>query len=344
MKKTIINNILDVTIIILFLISIITVSGISVTRRISDTQDTLYTFIRNTNGNYWEAVGSNIQTAIDDLLDVDDNGYGTVYVGGDVTLTETIEMRRCTNVDFQGHTVTLGSDIPFVDFTNYNSKGIVYSSIWNAHVIITNQHTSAIIRFDPIGGSDNLVRYNTLENIYIENPSSLDGNGEWTEHNYTGIYMDSTVSTQLYNTFRNIHMEGVKYGMHFEANGDGWSNGNFFENIYIDQFETMIWFDSSSTSYRLLSQNLFYNVKGRAASYTTNGIINIASNGNHFDHVMIENLDVATGLVYEYSTNYGIYPFFNLCMWYDGGSYFDDNVASTMIISNGKIQKEYGGG
>lgn len=57
----------EVIIVALFLITIFTLSVMSVTRTITDTSDTIDTYIRNSNGKYWAATGANIQTAIWDL-------------------------------------------------------------------------------------------------------------------------------------------------------------------------------------------------------------------------------------------------------------------------------------
>lgn len=59
------------------LLLVVSLSNVlSVNRTISDTQDTIATFVRNSNGNYWTATGANIQTAIWDLNDTG----GTVYL------------------------------------------------------------------------------------------------------------------------------------------------------------------------------------------------------------------------------------------------------------------------
>ena len=57
----------EVILVAFLLIGITTVSVMSVTRTITDSSDTVYTYIRNSNGNYWAATGANLQTAIWDL-------------------------------------------------------------------------------------------------------------------------------------------------------------------------------------------------------------------------------------------------------------------------------------
>ena len=57
------NEIIIVT--ILFIL-ILASSVSSLTRTITDSSDNNVTFIRNSNGNMWEATGANIQVAIND--------------------------------------------------------------------------------------------------------------------------------------------------------------------------------------------------------------------------------------------------------------------------------------
>ena len=67
MNKIRLRTKIEVAFALLLLISIGAASVISLTRTISDSHDDVDTCIRNSNGNYWEAIGDNIQTAIDDL-------------------------------------------------------------------------------------------------------------------------------------------------------------------------------------------------------------------------------------------------------------------------------------
>ena len=58
---------IEIAIAISFLILMAVITVASVPRTISDTHDDIDTFIRNSNGNYWEATGANIDMALDDL-------------------------------------------------------------------------------------------------------------------------------------------------------------------------------------------------------------------------------------------------------------------------------------
>jgi len=60
---------------IFFIVLLVTASVASVSRTITDSSDSVETYIRNSNGKYWPATGANLQTAINDLT-----SGGTVYV------------------------------------------------------------------------------------------------------------------------------------------------------------------------------------------------------------------------------------------------------------------------
>jgi len=76
------------TVILLLMISIAQV--LSVTRTISNTQDTVTTFITNSNGKYWDASNSNIQSAVWDLNST--NGGWIQIPTGAILITKTIQL------------------------------------------------------------------------------------------------------------------------------------------------------------------------------------------------------------------------------------------------------------
>jgi hypothetical protein len=259
--------------------------AVSVTRVISFAGDNKDTFIRNSKGNYWEPVGSNIQLAIDDL----GTAGGTVWVGKDVNLSAPILLKNNVIVDFEYHIAKLTSDSSFV-----RAQACQFATVRNVRVEITDGHTAPVIHlYIPPGAQwADRVRYNTFENIFVNNPSAwIEGEG-YSKHNHTGIHLENNGGSNfLYNTFRDIQMHGVKTGIWLEQAicNSGWGNGNYFENIWIDQFETMIWFDVPVCApwAGAYNQNVFQNVKGESAVYSLDGVKDVSHNGNHFDHVLV---------------------------------------------------------
>lgn len=110
-------------IISILIILIVSFSGSSLTRIISDDSDNVVTFIRNSKGNLWEATGSNIQKAIWDLNST--NG-GTVWLpSGEMinNLGRGIEPIDNLNLIGTGKTVIKASEnlnYPVIDF-GYNT-------------------------------------------------------------------------------------------------------------------------------------------------------------------------------------------------------------------------------
>lgn len=283
---------------IIFVI-ILAVAGVaSVTRMISDSSDNSYTFIRNSNGNYWEATGPNIQAAIDDV-----GTYGTVWVGSDVTLSSELRLdgNHGVIVDFENNVVTLGSDISFIYLT-----GVRDASVKNVKIVITNGHTESVIKlYTPSSaGWDDRIRYNNFENILIRNPSPY-----YVEHNYTGIHLEvhggtpSSITDISLNTFKDIQMWGVKTGIHLECDTSaGYGNGNHFENIYMERFETMVLFDQGSSPRPYgFNENVFQNVKGQTISWSIDGFKDIGHDGNHFDHCLVWDWYAATNGNHDWS-------------------------------------------
>jgi hypothetical protein len=260
----------------------------SVSRTITDIHDNQDSLIRNSNGKYWELSGSNVQAAIDDLS----SKGGTVWVGGNITLSSAIKPKSYVMVDFQNSVVTLASDVPFVNVTACR-----FGAVKNVKVQVSTGHTSPVILlYVPPGGQwADRVRYMTFENIQITNPSP-------SQHEYTGIRMDIRTSNMAINTFRNIQMENCKNAIHLKSPGPtGWGNGNYFDNIWADGFETLVWFDGCGIGNQDFNHNVFESVNGRASSWTKDGFKNINGQSNHFDQCGVSNWEAASSPNYDWS-------------------------------------------
>jgi len=79
---------IEIMLVTAFLINLGIISVLSVNRTISDTQDDVETFIRNSNGNYWNVTGENIQLAIWDLNNT--NGGKVLFPSGTYNITKSI--------------------------------------------------------------------------------------------------------------------------------------------------------------------------------------------------------------------------------------------------------------
>ncbi len=261
----------------------------SVTRSFSDSHDTKESFIRNSNGKYWELSGENLQAAIDDL---NDEPGGTVWVGGNLTVSSSIEPKSYVMVDFQNNLVMLDADVPFLEVSACR-----FGAIKNVKVEVPEDYTSPVILlYNPPGAVwADRVRYMVFENILIKNPSSV-------SHEYTGIKVDIRTSNMAINTFRNIQIENCKNGLHLKSPGpNGWGNGFQFENIWVDGFETLVWFEGCGIANKDFNHNVFEAVKGRASSWTKDGFKNINGQSNHFDQCGVSNWEAASSPNYDWS-------------------------------------------
>jgi parallel beta-helix repeat protein len=112
---------------------LIIVAGIylvgSVTRTITNVQDNKETFIRNSNGKYWEALPANIQAAVDDL-----GSGGTVWLptGTFIVTSTPIQLKSNVNLVGMGNSTVLKlGDNQDMDIVVINSaSGVLVSDIF----------------------------------------------------------------------------------------------------------------------------------------------------------------------------------------------------------------------
>lgn len=286
------------TTISILLMILISFSGSSLNRIISNNSDNIVTFIRNSKGNVWEVNEVNLQAAIDDLGS--DGGF--VRIGDDINLSSPIILNGKQNIiiDFENHEVTIDDDISFIIL-----EATSFCTIKNARVSLTADHTASVIHLylpNDAGWSEK-IRYNTFENIVIENTGYWIPGIGYGQHNYTGIHLEiKGESNLLCNTFRDIQMFGAGTGILLECdNKTGWGNGNYFENIWIDQFITAIHFNLTESSNNGFNQNVFQHIKAQSAAFSEYGVRDISRNGNHFDHVLMWDWWVCDNPVNEWS-------------------------------------------
>ena len=129
-KSTVERKVYISIFLIVFILIIASWSAFSVTRTISPTQDTVSTFIRNSNGKYWSATASNLQTAIWDL-----NGTGgTVQLPiGIFAVGYQIEMENNTILNGEGRGTILRADNslgnPNVINVEYGTSDVIISNL-----------------------------------------------------------------------------------------------------------------------------------------------------------------------------------------------------------------------
>lgn len=152
---------------LVFLLIIFTALSVaSVTRIITDSSDNDVTFIRNSNGGYWELNGGNIQNAIDDISDTG----GTVWLpSGTISISSVISVP--SNVKIEG----TGMDSTILEMSSSGSfpTGCVY--LYHVeHVILSDFSVDG----NKNGGATGNMMYvsEDCRNISISRIHLYDGN------------------------------------------------------------------------------------------------------------------------------------------------------------------------
>jgi parallel beta-helix repeat protein len=246
------------------------------------------TLITNSNGRWWYFDGVaddvQIQAAIDDA-----GTSGDVYVGSDVSLDSELSLTNDNcHVYFQGHKATLTTDIAFVNVTSCR-----HSSVSNVKVQVTDGHTASILLlyFPDNGLWADRIRHCKFSDWEIYNPSASN-----VEHNYTGIHLfidsDNDNPADLGNIvdcrFTDFYIDGCYNGILLECcDTDAYGNGNYFENIYLDQYVVGVNFSVHAGATTGYDHNVFEKVGIQSAVWTEYGLKSIQGQGNHFENLMI---------------------------------------------------------
>jgi len=234
----------------------------SLTRTISNSNDNVYTFIRNSNGNYWEAASANIQLAINDL----NNKSGTVWLpGGKVFyLTETLIIHKNVILDMGGSSFKLpqGVNANVVELKDGSGvkNGVIdvsgHDSEWPGEYTTNTSFTipSACIYLN----ASSYINSASIENVFLEaisdgyNLPAENGHPRFYSNNYSGlgygIYLhatDTNVPQRISNlSVKHVYLRSFKIGIYLnnERHSIGNEIGAFIER---NSFE-YLWFYSVS--------------------------------------------------------------------------------------------------
>lgn len=103
---------------------------------------------------------------------------------------------------------------------------------------------------------------------------------------WIGFKLKAISKGVVFSRIRDARLFFPEIGILLEVEGDGWVNGNYFQNIEIHHPTNMIVFKSSGLSSKI-SFNYFENILGQAGPNTKHGVKNILGNGNIFVAVNI---------------------------------------------------------
>lgn len=168
---------------------------------------------------------------------VNENGGGKVFINGDVTLTDTIHVlpkteiyssAKKTKILFKGKTMPV--------FTFYED-----SKAYELNVEVPSDYASSALLFE----SKNL---NFFEKVDVHDVKITK---DWSNNESIGFHLlsDSSVKGSIWNVRLNeCDFRGFTIISKLETLGEGWINGNQFQNIIGMQFKTAVEVVKSSES------------------------------------------------------------------------------------------------
>jgi len=283
--------------VILLMICLAVVSVASISRTITDTSDNSVTFIRNSNGNYWEANGANIQIAIDNLGDLappNNGGYGgphgTVWLPGNTTLTitSTIIVKDYVTLDMCGCEIKPSGNI---DVFLLHKGAQVRNGVVNVSGV--GNYNSGVITLYALDGLNFKSHLPVIEDMIMVSSSQRG----------KAIYLSTSGTATQFTCwvhFNNIQIEQFEYGIfinHAATSGDNYINGNMFTNINIDDTKYCIKVYEAKAE---ASGNFFENIKCSCTSNTEYILWN-NGHGNQFDNIQAFNWDNNSGTRKAYS-------------------------------------------
>ncbi|MCD4739609.1 right-handed parallel beta-helix repeat-containing protein [archaeon] len=219
----------------------------SVTRTISDSQDNKETLIRNSNGNYWEPIGANIQVAIDDVAM---SGGGKVWLPPGTFNVNALDEDGSNEhaIELKDNVALIGSgrDITIIETTEGNIFPVwAYADNVMLKGFTVNMHNHG----ETESGNGVYVRGN---NMHVEDISSINANfnaiyiSECTNSFFNNLYghkiddIDATgghgiaVSEADYCVFSNLVALTDEVGTGSGAGGmDFWCRNSVLSNLLV---------------------------------------------------------------------------------------------------------------
>jgi hypothetical protein len=275
---------IEVLIALLMMIVVATITAVSVTRTITDTGDSVETFIRNSNGNYWSVSEANIQAAINDLSA---SGWknGIVWIPGDkeIIVNNGIVLKKYVTLDLQGSYLDVRSNVDGVTMAE--------GSVLRGGTIDTRNYagtyTKAAVAFNPATvGHDYWTGNTRVQNMFLLGALN-EGSGIQYQLAATGDIAFATTCSDIY-----IHQ--FKYGILINVAGGSestmtYANGNLFNNIFMIYPQYAIYIDRNtavSHNHCDCDGNQFDNVQIQTGSNTMRAIY-AEGRYNNFDNIFV---------------------------------------------------------
>jgi hypothetical protein len=301
-----------------FLVSLLVVLStagvLAVTRTISDTQDNVYSLIRNTNGNIWDVSQANLQAAINDL----NNASGMVWVGSDFSASDTTIVHNNITVDLWNHKITYSGTGHCVQLRRGSR---IENGCIDVSGITMNNDKAAIY----VDGSDRINMKDSQVQATGASHMTLIGNA--VSQSGTGVFLNSNSTTMVQEvnltSWDDITTSFFYYAYRLEAWGEGNPGVFVNSNTFIGCYD-----DTSVISYYLHQKT--------SLSHSVCGV-----DGNQFQNCITQ----ASSSSPAHHSDYGVYcegqnNYFKVMFWdWNGGiepAYFGTNAKYNVIIGPDK--------
>ena len=282
----------------LLLLLTMVVSVASVTRTISDTRDNIETFIRNSNGKYWDATFANIQVAIDDIGDLDIRDKGTVWLAGNTIYAGNGNIQLRDGVTLEGN----GARI--VNWQDVNVIEMARSS--------TVRDLCIDLRYCGSTFTKAAIYVDGAEKIYYETPVLVEDikiYGENQEGAALRIECDNYNEYCNFGHFKNIRSWNTGYTIHINVPTGAsppnqcYVNSNLFYNIIGMNDQYFIYLDRNmdiaNKNDCSIDTNGFINCHYQTGVDTDGGIY-VTGRGNYFQGIMIWDWSLAPASTWFY--------------------------------------------
>ena len=285
MDKIRLRTKIEVIIGIMLMMTVAVVSVASVTRTITNTNDTVDTYIRNSNGKYWSVSETNLQAAINDL---NPGGWsnGVVLVPGDMTIqiNTGIILKPYITLNLQGSYLDVRSNV----------DGVIMAegSCLQGGTIDTRNYagtyTHAAVCFNPTTITH---EYWTGE-TKVQNMFLMGALNEGAGIQYQLANLGDKVA---FTSCSNIYIFQFKYGVLINVTGGQnngaptYANGNMFNDIHMIGPQYAIYLHRNiavSHNYCDCDGNQFNNIQVQTQS-NTKRIIFAEGSYNVFDNIFV---------------------------------------------------------
>ncbi|MCD4740560.1 hypothetical protein K8R43_05240 [archaeon] len=264
----------------------------SVTRTISDTQDNMETYVRNSNGNYFEATEAGIQAALDDIdKPKTGEGYqgGIVWVPGkkSINIYNGIRMANYSTLNLQGSVLMVREDVDVVTmaYGSHLRNGRIHM------YYAPSPFTKSAILFD---GEPIFWSQATVQDMRLV---SYDQEG-------IGIHYraDSNGEIIAFTLCNNIETHGFEYGLLLNCSGGtsskiSYINGNIFTNFVSIYDKYSVYLDRNTAegyNYATVDGNTFNNFQVQPGA-PTESCIRAIGRYNQFSNIFLWDWHAAGG-------------------------------------------------